>query len=162
MKQTGHHQSRFTVLVAEDDPLDQRFLEEAWTEQESDAALHFVEDGAAVLAYLRPEGNISSKLPSPARGTLPSLILLDLNMPRMSGHEVLIALKNDPEFKTIPVVIISTSSSEHDITKAYAEGASSYITKPMTYDELVKTIAQLKQYWFHTVVLPDGPKTPAH
>jgi CheY-like chemotaxis protein len=79
---------------------------------------------------------------------------LDLNMPRMDGHEVLRDIKSDPTLKRIPVVVLSTSSNERDIARAYAAGENSYIVKPMTYEELVKAIEGLNSYWFDLVQLP--------
>ncbi|MBI4695922.1 MAG: response regulator [Gammaproteobacteria bacterium] len=141
------------VLVAEDDPLDRRFIDAAWHEVGSGVELRFVEDGVQLVDSLREETADGQRLPK-RLDDLPRLILLDLNMPRMDGHEVLRDIKSDPTLKRIPVVVLSTSSNERDIARAYAAGANSYIIKPMTYEELVKAIEGLNSYWFDLVQLP--------
>ena len=145
---------RLLVLVGEDDPLDRRFIDAAWHEVGSDEIeLRFVEDGVQLVESLREQTADGQRL-AKRLDDLPRLILLDLNMPRMDGHEVLRDIKSDPVLKRIPVVVLSTSSNERDIARAYAAGANSYIVKPMTYEELVKAIEGLNSYWFDLVQLP--------
>jgi CheY-like chemotaxis protein len=138
----------FTILVAEDNPSDQKFLACAWGEVATDAELHFVRDGIELLEALRE--------PETAAADAPDLIMLDLNMPRMNGVEALRELKDDPRLNGIPVVVFSSSSAEADVDRAYAAGANSFMTKPMTYDELVSMLETVKRYWFDLAQLPHG------
>jgi CheY-like chemotaxis protein len=107
-------------------------------------------DGDDALAYLHREG----KYQSPAFAQRPALILLDLNMPGTDGRQVLAELKGDPDLKTIPVVVLTTSTDHRDISSSYLAGASSYVTKPVDVDGFMRTIAVLKSWWFDEVILP--------
>lgn len=141
------------VLVGEDDPLDRRFIDAAWHEVSSDAELRFASDGVELIAALREE-TADGRCLAKRLDELPRLILLDLNMPRMDGHEVLRDIKSDPALKRIPVVVLSTSNYERDVARAYAAGANSYIVKPLTYEELVQACEGIRSYWFGLVQLP--------
>ena len=101
----------------------------------------------ACVEYLRKQGKYSTAM-------TPDVILLDLNMPRMNGCQVLHELKKDVHFKTIPVVILTTSQEEEDVAKSYAEGANCYITKPVDFDEFHKVVKEISDFWFKVVKLP--------
>ncbi len=138
------------ILVADDDPDDLFLIRKAFQENEIPNPLICARDGEAVLQYLRREGVFAGL----SRVPLPSLILLDLNMPRRNGHETLRALKNDPVFKFIPAIVLSTSTSEEDVSKAYQLGANSYIVKPNSYDKLVAAVKTIRDFWLQATQLP--------
>ncbi|NLW56946.1 MAG: response regulator [Firmicutes bacterium] len=138
------------ILVADDDPDDQFMIEESFKEARITTPLHFVNDGEELVAYLKRQGKYSTLADLP----LPGLILLDLNMPRMDGREVLKELKADPDWRRIPVIVFTTSQTEGDITRMYDLGVNSFITKPATFEGLVKIIDTLIQYWLEVVELP--------
>ena len=139
-----------TFLIAEDDPDDRLLIKEAFVESLVSNSVYFVEDGVELLDYLNCQG----KFANPGDAPTPDLILLDLNMPRKDGREALAEIKNDPRLKYIPVVVLTTSKAEEDIMRSYDIGASSYITKPMTFEGLVVAIKGLGQYWVQIVQLP--------
>ena len=112
--------------------------------------LDFAEDGEELLAYLNRDGKYQHLKDEP----LPGLILLDLNMPRMDGREALQIMKANPLFCRLPVVILTTSEADEDIVRTYGLGGSSFITKPVTFGQLVKTVSILGQYWIEIVALP--------
>ena len=142
-----------TILMAEDDPDDCLLTQEAFEESQLTNDLRFVQDGEELLDYLHRRG----KFTQPTLAPWPSLILLDLNMPRKDGREVLKELKDDPHLCQIPVIILTTSQSDEDIIYSYNLGANSFITKPVTFDGLVNVMKILGQYWFDTVILPPSP-----
>lgn len=142
--------SPISLLIAEDDPNDRLLTREALEECQSFAEVEFVTDGIELLHFLRREGSYASKAGTP----LPSLILLDLNMPRMDGREALKVLKSDPMLGRIPVIVMTNSNADEDIAQAYDLGVSSYILKPPGFDELVQVMDGICRYWFRTVVLP--------
>ncbi len=139
-----------TILMAEDDPDDQVLLREALEESDTEGDLRFVGDGQELLDYLR--ASASGDVISPR----PRLILLDLNMPRKDGREALVEVKADPEFRRIPVVVVSTSASPEDVFLSYDHGASSFVTKPASFDGLVDLMNTIGEYWFETVRLPNA------
>jgi CheY-like chemotaxis protein len=141
-----------TILVADDDPDDRQLTLEAFHEAKLANDLRFVEDGVELMDYLNRRGKYSDPESSPR----PGIILLDLNMPRKDGREALIEMKQDPRFKTIRVVIMTTSNAEEDIARSYAQSAASYITKPVTFDALVDVIRTFGKYWLEIVELPNG------
>ncbi len=140
-----------TILVADDDPDDRKLTQEAFSESKLSNDLRFVEDGVEVFDYLNRRG----KFADPASSPWPSLMLLDLNMPRMDGREVLVELKKNPRYSCIRVIVMTTSKSEADINKSYLLNAASYITKPVTFDSLVNVVTTLGKYWLEIVELPD-------
>ena len=142
----------FVILMAEDDADDRLLTSEALADIRNFNALEFVEDGFELLEYLHSEGDYAD---SPR--ALPNLILLDLNMPRMSGLEALARIKQDARLRLIPVVVLSTSNSEADVANSYALGAASYLTKPTSYRGMVKLMKVLSRYWFEYVELPVEP-----
>jgi CheY-like chemotaxis protein len=135
--------------MAEDDPEDRMLAEDALEESMLANELHFVEDGEELMDYLYKRGEYQDA-PAPR----PGLILLDLNMPRKSGREALAEIKGDPELRSIPVVVLTSSKAEEDIVRSYDLGANSYITKPVTFAGVVETIKVLGIYWFEIVELP--------
>ena len=141
-----------TILMADDDRDDRELTREAFVESRIANDLRFVEDGEELLDYLNRRG----KYTDPASSPRPGLILLDLNMPRMDGREALRAIKADPRFRPIRVVIMTTSKAEEDILRAYDLSAASYITKPVTFDGLIDVIKTLGKYWLEIVELPDN------
>ena len=141
---------RITILLAEDDPGDQELTRRALQDDLVRADLRMVEDGEEALEYLRREGAYSDPESSPR----PDLILLDLNMPRMNGRELLKILKDDPDLCRLPVVVLTTSEQEADILRSYDLGCNSYIQKPVEMDQFVVAVQKLGQYWFDVVTLP--------
>ncbi len=138
------------VLMAEDDADDRLMVEEAWNEVQSPHDLRFVEDGEELLDYLHHRGSYHDSKKSPR----PSLILLDLNMPKVDGWQAVKFIKTDPELKRIPVVIVSTSGEYDDVVQAYDLGVNGYITKSLTFDGVVETIKALNDYWLSITTLP--------
>jgi CheY-like chemotaxis protein len=135
--------------MADDDADDRLLARDAMTESRLDNPFHCVEDGQELMDYLRREGKYRTT-PAPR----PGIILLDLNMPRKDGRQALEEIKNDPDLRRIPVVILTTSKTEEDILRAYNLGANSFITKPVTFEGLVEIVRQLGKYWFSIVELP--------
>ena len=144
-----------TILVADDDPDDRELIREAFEENNLTNRLQFVEDGEQLLDYVNQRGAFAD--PPPPR---PGLILLDLNMPRMDGREALEALKSDPRFRSIPVIIMTTSKAEEDVLRTYNLAAASYITKPVTFEQLVEVVRTLGKYWLEIVELPPQADLP--
>ncbi len=138
----------FVILLAEDEPADAHLVKTALAECGIQAQLHHARDGQEVLDFLRRQG------PRFAAAPRPSLILLDLNMPRMDGHECLAALKLDPLLRAIPVVVLTTSEVERDVHSAYKLGAAGYVTKPLDVEQFIAAIGQLGDYWINLVRLP--------
>jgi CheY-like chemotaxis protein len=138
------------ILMADDDPDDRMLAQEALAESRLANDLHFVEDGEHLMDYLYQRGPFAEADSSPR----PGVILLDLNMPRKDGRAALKEIKSDPELRRIPVVIMTTSKADEDIVRSYDSGANSYITKPVTFDNLVEVISNLGRYWFEIVELP--------
>ena len=139
-----------TILCAEDDPDDRLLMRDALEESRLANRLVFVEDGEQLMGYLKRTGDWADPIASPR----PGLILLDLNMPRKDGREALREIKEDESLRSIPVVVLTTSSAETDILRSYGIGANSYIIKPVTFDGLVQVMRDLSRYWFEIVELP--------
>jgi CheY-like chemotaxis protein len=139
-----------TILIADDDPDDRLLAQHALEKSRLANDLRFVEDGEELVDYLRRRG----KYVDPATSPRPGLILLDLNMPRKDGREVLKEIKGDPRLKDIPVVVLTTSKAEEDVARTYSLGVNSYITKPVKFSALVKVMKTLGKYWFEIVELP--------
>ena len=137
----------FTVLMADDDEDDRLLAGDAFRECGMEIDLRFVEDGAELLEYLHGGGRWTNC-------PVPSLIILDLNMPRMDGRQALAAIKEHPVLKRIPVVVITTSKAEEDVLRSYDLGVSSFISKPGSYESLLALVRTLSNYWFRTVRLP--------
>ena len=143
-----------TILTAEDDPDDCLLVEEAFEEVGQPNNLFFVQDGISLLDYLRRQGSFTKPSSSPR----PDLILLDLNMPRMDGRESLAEIKADPYLRSIPVVVLTTSSAEEDVLRTYDLGCAGYITKPASFQGMLDLVKGLNQYWFKIVELVDNEK----
>jgi CheY-like chemotaxis protein len=141
------------ILMAEDDSDDQLLVQDALAETGFGLDLRFVGNGVELMDYLRQKNQFNLPGSSPS----PGLIILDLNMPRKDGREALREIKGDPELRTIPVVVLTTSTAEPDIARAYELGANSFISKPVAFDLLVNTMKSIGQYWFNIVVLPVKP-----
>jgi two-component system, response regulator len=140
-----------TILVAEDDEDDRMLMQDALEENRLANDLHFVCDGEELMDYLQHRGQYSDPTTAPR----PSLILLDLNMPRKDGREALKEIKSDPALRQIPVVVLTTSKAEEDILRTYDLGVSSFIAKPVIFESMVQIIKALGKYWFEIVELPD-------
>lgn len=132
------------ILMADDDADDRLMAKEALEVSGLLNEMRFVEDGVELMNYLEQRGKYQA-------APRPGLILLDMNMPRKNGREALKELKAHPEFKRIPVVILTTSQAEEDVTLGYELGASSYITKPVTFEGLVAVMQGLGKYWLEIV-----------
>jgi CheY-like chemotaxis protein len=142
-----------TILMADDDEDDRILTANALRASRLANDLHFVVDGHDLMQYLRGEGDyVKGGRPAPR----PGLILLDLNMPKMDGREALAEIKADPVLRTIPVVILTTSKDEEDIFRTYDLGVNSFVTKPVTFEELAQVMRALTSYWFELVELPGG------
>ena len=141
------------ILMADDDEDDRDLTRDALADATFIDDMQFVVDGRDLIDYLRRAGPYAS--PPAVQRPWPSLILLDLNMPRMDGREALAEIKADSELRRIPVVVLTTSNDEQDVRHAYDLGANSYITKPVTGSKLNTVLTRLAEYWAEIVVLPD-------
>lgn len=141
------------ILVAENDEDDRALAKFALAECKLPNCIQFVEDGEQLLDYLYQRGVYAR----PAQTTRPDLILLDLDMPRMNGHEALHIIKSDPLLRRTPVVIFTTSHAQQDINSTYNMGANSFINKPVTYEGLVQVMNVLAEYWAEIAELPLPP-----
>ncbi|PMS36658.1 response regulator receiver domain-containing protein [Trinickia symbiotica] len=139
--------SLIPILLVEDSPTDVMMTREALEDYKVRNPLHVVEDGVAAMEYLRREGKHRD-------APRPGLVMLDLNLPRKSGREVLEELKADPDLRSIPVVVLSTSKSEEDVAKSYGLHANCYITKPVDFSSFVEVVRSINDFWFGVVTLP--------
>lgn len=144
------HGTPINILMADDDEDDRLLTLDALKESRVLNNLYCVEDGVELLEYLRREGKFADPKDSPR----PSLILLDLNMPRKDGREALQEIKADASLRGIPVVILTTSKEEEDMLRGYDLGCASYITKPVNFEGLVDLMRALGRYWIEFVELP--------
>ncbi|MEI6507076.1 MAG: response regulator [Bacteroidota bacterium] len=138
------------ILIAEDDEEDRMLTKDALKESLLVNRVDFVENGEELMDYLNNKGPYSDKQKFP----LPGLILLDLNMPKKDGREALKEIKSDPLLKKIPVVVLTTSKAEEDILRTYDLGVNSFITKPVSFNEMVNVMKALGKYWLEIVELP--------
>ncbi len=139
-----------TILMADDDADDRFLTQEALSEVTMANDLKFVHDGQELIDYLTRQRDYSDGNSAP----LPGLILLDLNMPRKNGREALAEIKANPELRRIPIVALTTSQAEEDILRTYDLGVAGFITKPVSFEGLVKSMKVLCEYWFQIVTLP--------
>jgi two-component system, chemotaxis family, response regulator Rcp1 len=139
------------ILLVEDSPADVRLTREALKEAKVLNALHVVQDGMAALAFLRKQGQYAG---SPH----PDLILLDLNLPKKDGREVLAEIKQDEDLKRIPVVVLTTSRAEEDVMRSYNLHANAYVTKPVDLKQFLEVIRTIEEFWLAVVTLPAGEK----
>lgn len=137
------------ILLVEDNPGDVRLTREGLKESRVPSTLHVVEDGVRALAFLRREGEY-------ARKPRPDIILLDLNLPKKDGREVLEEIKSDTSLRRIPVVVLTTSTSQEDVQKTYDLHANSYVTKPADLEQFIQVVKSLDDFWFSIVKLPKG------
>ena len=135
------------LLVVEDDVRDARLAVEALKESKVNNNLYHVRDGVEAMAFLRREGSYAGM-------PLPDLVLLDLNMPRKDGREVLAEIKGDPELRMIPVVVLTTSEAERDLVRTYDLHANAYVVKPIDLDRFVEVVQAIENFWFVVVKLP--------
>jgi two-component system response regulator len=135
------------ILLVEDSPADVLIAREALTEAKLLNKIHVAEDGVEAMDFLHRKGKYAST-------PRPDLILLDLNLPRKNGREVLAEIKSDDELKTIPVVVLTTSRSEEDILKSYNLHANCYVVKPVEFESFVKAVQSIRHFWFSVVTLP--------
>ncbi len=146
---------KWEVLLVEDNPADIRLTREAFKDLNIRHNLQVAEDGMAALHYLK---NICSGL----AGVCPDIILLDLNLPKLGGLEVLAAIKSDANMKSIPVIVMSSSASEADISAAYRLNANSYTQKPLEIDQFFRMIDNIRRFWMETALLPEVPAGKPH
>lgn len=147
---TMRYTRRVLILIAEDDLDDQLLIRDALEESGCRNPIRFVNDGEELLEYLRHQGSYTDSALSP----MPGLIVLDLNMPRMDGREVLGHLKQDRMLRQIPIVILSTSTAQEDVRHAYDLGANSFLEKPGRFGELVALISRFNSFWLDAAELP--------
>lgn len=140
------------ILLVEDNPGDVRLTEEALKEGKVLNSMHVAKNGIEALSFLHKEGKY-------ADAVRPDLILLDLNMPKKDGREVLAEIKHDEKLRRIPVVILTTSEAEEDIVKTYDSHANCYITKPVDLDQFIKVIKSIEDFWLSIVKLPSEQLT---
>jgi CheY-like chemotaxis protein len=143
-------QAPITILLADDDPDDRMMARDALEESRLSNPLVTVEDGEELLEYLQAKGRYAGMV-----NNRPGIILLDLNMPRMDGREALAEIKRDPDLRRIPVIVLTTSKADEDIVRTYDLGVNSFITKPVTFEQLVDVMSGLGKYWLEIVELPD-------
>ncbi|HEX6930677.1 MAG TPA: response regulator [Streptosporangiaceae bacterium] len=135
------------ILLVEDDPGDVLITREAFAENKVRNQLSVVSDGEAAMAFLRREKGFAS-------APRPDLVLLDLNLPRKAGHEVLAEIKSDPDLQRIPVVVLTTSDAEEDILRSYNLHANAYVTKPVDFDCFLNVVRQIDEFFVTVVRLP--------
>ncbi len=135
------------ILLAEDNPGDVKLTRKALEKGKLVNNLHVVNDGVEAMAFLRREGEHADE-------PRPDLILLDLNMPRMDGQEVLAEIKEDEQLRRIPVVVLTSSDAEEDIVKSYELHANAYLTKPVDFDGFLEVVQTLEDFWLEVVRLP--------
>lgn len=136
-------------LLVEDNPGDVRLTQEALKSHKVQNNLHVVNDGEEAMSFLRKEGKH-------ANAPRPDIILLDLNLPRKDGREVLADIKSDPSLKTIPVVVITSSEAEQDVIRSYNLNANCYVTKPVNLDQFIKVVQSINDFWLTIVKLPSS------
>lgn len=137
------------ILLVEDNPGDVRLVVESLKESKRPNILKTVKDGVEAMAYLHREGIYANEVH-------PDIILLDLNLPRKNGKEVLAEIKKDPDLKRIPVIVLTASSAERDILNSYDLNANCYITKPVSLEKFIEVIKSIENFWLTVVKLPPG------
>lgn len=141
------HAKLISVLLVEDDPGDVLLIREAFSEQKVGNVLSVVSDGVEAMEYVREEGAFAGR-------ERPDLVLLDLNLPRKSGAEVLLEIKQDPALATIPVIVLSTSEAEEDVLRSYKAHANAYIAKPVDFDRFREIVHKIDDFFIGIVRLP--------
>jgi len=143
------NQRSIEILLVEDNPGDVRLTEEALKEGKVINRLSVVPDGVEAIEYLRKRGDYAS-------AATPDLVLLDLNLPKKDGREVLAEVKQDPDLRKIPVVVLTTSRDEQDILKSYDLHANCYITKPVDFEQFIRVVRAIEDFWLSVVKLPSS------
>jgi len=146
------HVEVIDVLLVEDDPGDVLLIREAFEDNKVHNRLHVVSDGVEAIDFLRKEGE-NGQAPTP------DLILLDLNLPRMDGREVLAEIKADEDLRQIPVVVLTTSKAEEDVLRSYKLHANAYVTKPVDFERFIEVVRQIDEFFVTVVKLP-GHRPP--
>lgn len=139
------------ILLAEDDADDRMLVQRVLENELEFNDVRSVWNGEELMDYLKRRGPFADPETSPR----PSLILLDLNMPRKDGREALVEIKSDPELRRIPIVVLTTSNSENDVEQSYSAGVNAYITKPPRFSDMVAAFKALHEFWFEVVRLPE-------
>ncbi|WP_394741223.1 response regulator [Natronococcus roseus] len=153
MSESGQHSPEpAQLLLVEDNPGDVRLTREAFKQGRIDNDLHTVSDGSDALDFLHQRGEYED-------APRPDLVLLDLNLPRKDGEEVLADLKDDPQLQSIPVIVLTSSRAEEDIARSYELHANAYLTKPVDPDEFIETVRAFEKFWFSVVRLPPEEDT---
>lgn len=147
MKTTNSNYKTVDILLVEDSPTDVLLAQEALEHAKVLNTLHIVSDGEEALDFMFRRGKH-------ANAVRPDLILLDLNLPRKDGREVLAAIKGNDEFKRIPVVVLTTSKAEEDVFKAYGLHANCYVSKPVDFEQFASAVKAIENFWFTVVSLP--------
>ena len=147
---TAVARERIQILLVEDNPADIELTRQAFSEARVANQLHVVQDGEAAIRFLRRQGAYD-------RAPRPDVVLLDLNLPKKDGREVLAEVKRDPDLRTIPVVVLTTSAGEEDILGAYQDHANSYVRKPVRFEDFIKAVREIDDYWLGIVALPPSP-----
>ena len=147
-----HMKEQIPVLLVEDDKDDIRLTQRAFKKGRILNKLYTVHDGEEAIEFLQHTGRYAP----PADAPLPGIILLDLNMPRMNGHEVLKIIKSDDKLHSIPVIILTTSDEEKDMLDSYESGANTFITKPVEFNKFLDAIITMGKYWLNIAEVPDG------
>jgi CheY-like chemotaxis protein len=140
-----------SVLLVEDDPGDVMLIREAFAENKVGNVLSVVNDGVEAMRFIRGEGDYATL-------ERPDLVLLDLNLPRKSGAEVLAEIKSDPRLSTIPVVVLTTSQAEEDVLRSYEMHANAYVTKPVDFERFGEIVRQIDEFFVGIVKLPPRPR----
>lgn len=135
------------ILLVEDNPGDIRLTQEVLKDGKICNTLNVVMDGEEAISFLKKTGKYKDAI-------LPEIILLDLNLPKKDGRQVLAEIKNDPVLKLIPIIVLTTSSSEQDILNTYANHANAYITKPVDFDQFINVVRSIENFWLTIVKLP--------
>ena len=147
MTQPLDQERQIEVLLVEDDPGDVVMTREAFQDYKVRNQLHVVNDGTEAMAFLRQEGEYAGR-------PRPDLVLLDLNLPKMDGREVLEAIKSDPDLASIPVVVLTTSENEDDVLRSYSLHANAYVTKPVDFERFIEVVRQIDDFFISVVRLP--------
>lgn len=140
-------QHKIFILIAEDDADDRYLIQTAFEEKGYSDKIEFVQDGVELLNYLEEVDRAEQQ-------EFPGFILLDLNMPKKDGRQVLKEIKQHPKFKKIPVIVFTTTKNEAEIKRCYELGANTYIVKPTSYNSLLSVVQSIRQYWFQTASVP--------